>query len=69
MFMEFLYFPEDKAEYIPAFFTIVLVMVLALATMYLFYKKSKKDEKIIDEQFEMDVDKYRIDKQKDEQEN
>lgn len=69
MFMEFLYFPEDKAEYIPAFFTIVVVMVLALATMYLFYKKSKKDEKIIDEQFEMDVDKYRIDKQKDEQEN
>jgi len=67
--MEFLYFPEDKAEYIPAFFTIVLVMVLALATMYLFYKKSKKDEKLIDEQFEMDVDKYRIDKQKDEQED
>ena len=67
--MEFLYFPEDKAEYIPAFFTIVLVMVLAIATMYLFYKKSKKDEKLIDEQFEMDVDKYRIDKQKDEQED
>lgn len=67
--MEFLYFPEDKAEYIPAFFTIVLVMVLALATMYLFYKKSKKDEKLIDEQFEMDVDKYRVDKQKDEQED
>lgn len=67
--MEFLYFPEDKAEYIPAFFTIVLVMVLAIATMYLFYKKSKKDEKLIDEQFEMDVDRYRVDKQKDEQES
>lgn len=68
MFMEFLYFPEDKAEYIPAFFTIVVVMVLVIATMYLFYKKSKKDEKLIDEQFEFDVNKYRIDKQKEERE-
>ena len=65
MFMEFLYFPEDKAEYIPAFITLVVVMILAMATMYLFYKKSKKDEQLIDDQ--IDVNKYRIDKQKTEQ--
>jgi len=59
MFMEFLYFPEDKAEYIPAFITLVIVMIGALATMYLFYKKSKKDEKMIDEKY--DINKYKID--------
>lgn len=56
--MMFLYFPEDKSEYIPAFIMLVIFMVLALATMYLFYKKSKKDEKMIDE---YDVNKYKID--------
>lgn len=56
--MMFLYFPEDKSEYIPAFIMLVIFMVLALATMYIFYKKSKKDEKMIDE---YDVNKYKID--------
>lgn len=51
--MEFLYFPEDKSEYIPAFITLVIFMVGALATMYLFYKKSKKDEKFFDEKFQL----------------
>ncbi|MBO1005011.1 hypothetical protein IPU62_20215 [Pseudogracilibacillus auburnensis] len=57
--MEFLYFPEDKSEYIPAFITLVIFMIGALATMYLFYKKSKKDEKMFDEQY--DINKYKID--------
>jgi len=52
MFMEFLYFPEDKSEYIPAFIVLVIVMILAIATMYLFYKKSKKDEQYFDEKYE-----------------
>jgi len=51
MYMEFLYFPEDKAEYIPAFIVLVIFMILAIATMYLFYKKSKKDEKYFDEKY------------------
>lgn len=51
--MEFLYFPEDKSEYIPAFITLVIFMVGALATMYLFYKKSKKDEKFFDEKYQL----------------
>lgn len=53
MFMEFLYFPEDKSEYIPAFITLVIFMIGAIATMYLFYRKSKKDEKYFDEKYEL----------------
>jgi len=53
MDMGFLYFPEDKAEYIPAFIMLVIFMVAALATMYLFYKKSKKDEKYFEEKYEL----------------
>lgn len=53
MFMEFLYFPEDKAEYIPAFIALVIFMVGAIATMYMFYKKSKKEEKLIDEKYNL----------------
>lgn len=53
MFMEFLYFPEDKTEYIPAFIVLVIFMIGALATMYLFYRKSKKDEKYFDEKFQL----------------
>lgn len=58
MFMDFLYFPEDKAEYIPAFIVLVIFMVGALATMYLFYKKSKKDEKEFDENY--DIHRYKV---------
>lgn len=47
--MEFLYFPKDKSEYIPAFITLVIFMIGAVATMYVIYKKSKKDERDFDE--------------------
>lgn len=50
--MEFLYFPKDTSEYIPAFITLVIFMVGAVATMFLIYKKSKKDEKTFDEQLD-----------------
>ncbi|HLS65720.1 MAG TPA: hypothetical protein VK029_01880 [Pseudogracilibacillus sp.] len=49
--MEFLYFPEDKTEYIPAFITVVIFMIGALAAMYLFYKKSKKEEAYFEEKY------------------
>lgn len=51
--MEFLYFPEDKSEYIPAFITLVIFMIGALATMYLFYKKSKKEEAYFEEKYKI----------------
>lgn len=53
--MEFLYFPQDKSEYIPAFITLVIFMVAAVATMYLIYKKSKKDEKYFDEKYKEEL--------------
>ncbi|MEI3605468.1 hypothetical protein SPD48_07165 [Pseudogracilibacillus sp. SE30717A] len=53
MFMEFLYFPEDKSEYIPAFIMLVIFMIGALATMYLFYKKSKKEERFFEEKYDL----------------
>lgn len=49
--MEFLYFPTDKSEYIPAFIALVIFMVGAVATMVLIYKKSKKEEKYFDEKY------------------
>lgn len=50
--MPFLYFPEDKTEYIPAVISLVLFMVLACIAMYLFYKKSKKDEEKFNKEYE-----------------
>lgn len=50
--MDFLYFPKDKTEYIPAFITLVIFMIGAVAAMYFIYKKSKKDEAYFDEKFE-----------------
>ncbi|MUK90028.1 hypothetical protein GMD78_16780 [Ornithinibacillus sp. L9] len=49
--MEFLYFPEDKSEYIPAIITLVIFMIGAVFAMYFLYKKSKNEEKKIDEEY------------------
>lgn len=40
----FLYFPEDKSEYIPAAITSVIFLAGALLTMRLIIRKSRKDE-------------------------
>ncbi|SDJ63176.1 hypothetical protein [Salimicrobium halophilum] len=42
--MDFLYFPQDKAEYIPALLMLALFMAAAVATVYIFMKASKKEE-------------------------
>lgn len=42
--MPFLYFPEDKSEYIPAAISFVIFMVLMLIVFRLIIKKSKKQE-------------------------
>lgn len=51
MYMEFLYFPEDKMEYIPAFITLVIFMIGAIAAMYFLFRKSKKEETYFDEKY------------------
>lgn len=53
MMMEFLYFPEDKSEYIPAVISLTIFMIAAAVTMYLFYRKSKKDEAYYNEKYNL----------------
>lgn len=43
--MEFLYFPEDKTEYIPAVISLIIFMIGAFVTFYLIKKASLKEEK------------------------
>lgn len=42
--MPFLYFPEDKSEYIPAAIVLIIFMIMAIFATIWFFKKSKKDE-------------------------
>lgn len=51
--MEFLYFPEDKTEYIPALITLFIFMIGAVVTIYLFYKHSKKEEQRVNEKYNL----------------
>ncbi|MEE6452937.1 hypothetical protein RAH41_20420 [Gottfriedia acidiceleris] len=50
--MEFLYFPEDKTEYIPAVISLIIFMIGAFITFYLIKKASQKEEKRITELME-----------------
>ncbi|RYG74546.1 hypothetical protein EU245_02590 [Lentibacillus lipolyticus] len=50
--MEFLYFPEDKSEYIPAVITLIIFMIGAAITMYFFLKVSRKEAKKTEEQYQ-----------------
>ncbi|ARI76709.1 hypothetical protein [Halobacillus mangrovi] len=43
--MEFLYFPQDKSEYIPAVLMLLLFIILAAVTMIVLIKASQKEEK------------------------
>ncbi|MEN1970276.1 hypothetical protein WMZ97_19665 [Lentibacillus sp. N15] len=49
--MEFLYFPEDKTEYIPAIIELVIFMILASVAMYFFLKYSKKEQRQFEQQY------------------
>jgi NADH:ubiquinone oxidoreductase subunit 3 (subunit A) len=41
----FLYFPEDKSEYIPAFIKLAIFILLTVLAMRLVIKISKREEK------------------------
>lgn len=43
--MEFLYFPEDKAEYIPAVISLIVFVIGAFVAMHFIRKASKKKKK------------------------
>ncbi len=55
--MPFLYFPEDKSEYIPAIITLVIFVIAAAVALYLFHKHSKKQEKKFDLEFKNQLEK------------
>jgi len=55
--MEFLYFPQDKSEYIPALITLFFFALGAFVTMRIILKAAKKEKEIVDETY----DKHNID--------
>ncbi|MDP4163836.1 MAG: hypothetical protein Q8898_12100 [Bacillota bacterium] len=46
---EFLYFPEDKSEYIPAVITLAIFVIAALIAMRFFIVISKREAKKTEE--------------------
>jgi type II secretory pathway pseudopilin PulG len=60
--MEFLYFPEDKTEYIPGIISVVVIFILSLVIIWLLVRASKKEVKQLEEQgytvtYDKDIDK------------
>lgn len=57
--MDFLYFPDDKMEYVPSLISLAIFMLLAVGAMYWFIKKSKREEKSFNQKYNQG--EYRID--------
>ncbi|GGA76580.1 hypothetical protein [Ornithinibacillus halotolerans] len=55
--MPFLYFPEDKSEYIPAVIMLVIIIVAAGVALYFIKKHSKKQEENFDAQYKAQLEK------------
>lgn len=56
--MDFLYFPENKAEYIPGFIWFGIVLVASILTTYLLikYSKTNVDQPDLEEDPKKDTD-------------
>ncbi|WP_255259936.1 hypothetical protein [Lentibacillus sp. CBA3610] len=52
MGMEFLYFPEDKTEYIPSIIILTIFIIGAAIALKYFIKKSKKEAEKVDEEYQ-----------------
>ena len=50
--MEFLYFPQDKTEYIPALITLLFFAAGAFVTMRIILKAAKKEKDLVDETYD-----------------
>lgn len=44
IYMPFLYFPEDKSEYIPAFFTLSIFIIITIIAFQFIKRVSAKQE-------------------------
>lgn len=50
-FMDFLYFPEDKADYIPGIIALVIFFAGAAVVTYFIVRKSRNDEEKFEREF------------------
>ncbi|TWT02384.1 hypothetical protein [Planomicrobium sp. CPCC 101079] len=48
--MEFLYFPEDKTEYIPGIISVIVIFILSLVIIWLLVRASRKEVKNLEDQ-------------------
>lgn len=48
--MEFLYFPEDKSEYIPGIISVIVIFILSMLIIWLLVRASKKQVKQLEDQ-------------------
>ena len=48
--MEFLYFPEDKSEYIPGIISILVIFVLSIFIVRLLIRASRKEVQKLEQQ-------------------
>lgn len=48
--MEFLYFPEDKSEYIPGIISVFVIFILSMLIIWLLVRASKKQVDQLEEQ-------------------
>ncbi|MCM3740200.1 hypothetical protein M3210_07955 [Oceanobacillus luteolus] len=56
IYMPFLYFPEDKSEYLPSVIMLIIFMSFAVLALYFFIKKSRKEEKKFEEKYKDVID-------------
>ncbi|WP_102028511.1 hypothetical protein [Salirhabdus sp. Marseille-P4669] len=49
--MDFLYFPEDKTDYIPSLFMMAIFAIAAILVFRIIIKASKKEEKQIEQKY------------------
>lgn len=59
---DYMYFPENKMEYIPSFIIVAIFFIIAFITVRIIMRQSKKEEekaRLIEKQFmENKIDKY-----------
>lgn len=48
--MDFLYFPEDKSEYIPGIISVIIIFILSILIVRLLMKASRKQVKSLNDQ-------------------
>jgi mannitol-specific phosphotransferase system IIBC component len=48
--MEFLYFPEDKTEYIPGIISVIVIFILSLVIIWLLVRASRKQVQQLEDQ-------------------